>query len=350
MNPRRRNPYCLSSFLAFRYVVDPEAEWSPGIRPIYPRESTARQENVETAEQVRETIDRVVRDHAGERTGILLSGGMDSAIIAAMLPSGSRAYTVRFLSPGSVDESDRARSYAEHCGIVHTTVEVGWNDYERDLALLMKSKKAPLHAIEVALRKAALAARADGVTTLIAGNGADSTFGGMDKLLSRDYTLEEFYHRYTFVDPCTTLKEYVDMRHVYEPFIKEGLVDTQQFLKKVHGTGIIQSFHNAISSAGIELFEPFEHMYYGKPLDLARIRTGDSKYVLRELFEDLYPGTAVPDKIPFARPMDAWLKKWPGPHRGEFRADVDYAELSGEQRWLVYCLEEFLDLLDQGRA
>ena len=350
MNAIRRNPYCLSSYLAFRYVVDPQAEWSPGIKPNYPRESTVQQQNVETVQEVRDTVGRLVCEQAKKRTGILLSGGMDSAIIAAMLPAGTRAYTIRFLSPGSIDESERARAYAKQCNLLHTTVEVGWPDYEKYSSVLMKAKKSPLHAVEVALHKVALAARADGIATLVAGNGADSTFGGMDKLLSRDYTLESFYQRYTFVDPCKALKECVDMRHVYEPFIKDGLIDTQQFLKRVHSIGIIQSFNNAIRSANLDLFEPFEHVYYGKPLDLVRIRRGESKYILRELFKELYPGIAIPDKIPFARPMDAWLKNWPGPHRAEFRFAVDYARLSGDQRWLVHCLEEFLDMLDQNRV
>ena len=39
------------------------------------------------------------------------------------------------------------------------------------------------------------------------GNGADSTFGGMDKLLSRDWDYEAFVQRYTFIDPAAVLKK-----------------------------------------------------------------------------------------------------------------------------------------------
>ena len=74
----------------------------------------------------------------------------------------------------------------------------------------------------------------------------------------------------------------------------------------------------------------------------ARIRNGESKYVLRELFERRFEGVAIPEKIAFARPMDRWLADWPGPKRAEFsRLDID--NFSGDQRWLLWCLERFLD-------
>lgn len=39
---------------------------------------------------------------------------------------------------------------------------------------------------------------------------------------------------------------------------------------------------------------------------------------------------------------------WPirHPRRHEFRPDLSVAALTGEQRWLVYSLERFLNLLD----
>ena len=213
----------------------------------------------------------------------------------------------------------------------------------------MRRKKAPLHAIEVALHKAALAAKADGLDTLIVGNGADSTFGGMDKLLSRDWTLEEFYRRYTFVDPFQALREPVDLRSVYQPYLKaDGFIDVQRFLKTVHGLGIIQSFECAIHSAGLALLEPFEQLRYVRPLDLARNRAGESKYLLKALFSRLFAGMVPPEKIPFARPMDTWLADWTGPGRPEFKAGASWSSFTGDQRWLLHVLEQFLDLLDAG--
>jgi hypothetical protein len=343
------NPYCLSSFLAFRYIVDPAAEWLPGIRPVFPEVSAQGQIPVETMADIEARLREIVAAKFSPATGILLSGGIDSAILAALLPRGTRAYTIKFNAPGFLDESLQARIYAEHLGLRHSVVEVDWADHARFAPALMRRKQAPLHAIEVALHKAARTALADGLDTLVVGNGADSTFGGMDKLLSRDWTLEEFARRYTFVDPAAALREPVDMRPVYAPYLApNGFIDVQRFLKTVHGLGIIQSFECAIHSAGLGLLEPFEQLRYTQPLDLARIRAGESKYLLKALFRRLFNGLEPPEKIPFARPMDSWLADWPGPVRPEFKSGADWRAFTGDQRWLLYILEQFLDLLDAG--
>jgi hypothetical protein len=200
--------------------------------------------------------------------------------------------------------------------------------------------------VEVGLYLAARRAVADGISTLIIGNGADSTFGGLDKLLSRDWTPEQFVARYTFLDPRCALRAAADLWAVFAPYAHGDRFDTAGFLKVVHGTGIIQAFDNALQAGGCRTVEPYERLCLDRPLDLARIRGGESKYLLRSVFARLYPGLELPGKIPFARPMDAWLADWPGPRRPEFRPDLNVASLSGEQRWLLYCLERFLERLN----
>lgn len=191
------------------------------------------------------------------------------------------------------------------------------------------------------------AARKDGIERLIVGNGADSTFGGLDKLLSRDWTYEKFIRRYSFVDPERVLRDPVSTQEVWARFRRGSLFDTQGFIKEVHGQGIMQSFENAINAAGVRIVEPYEDLRFDAELDLARIRSGESKYVLRELFRSLYPQAALPAKIAFARPMDIWLKDVPAPVRKEFLVDMQWEGLSGEQRWLVRSLDEFLTLLER---
>lgn len=344
------NPFCLSSFLAFRYLVDPSAEWIPGVKPAFPALPAHDQIPVATMEEIEANLRKLVARRLTPTTGILLSGGIDSAILAALLPPGTRAYTIKFNAARFLDESIQAREYAKHLDLRHTVVEVEWSDYAAHAPELMRRKRAPLHAIEVPLHKAALAAKADGLDTLVVGNGADSTFGGMDKLLSRDWTPEEFYRRYTFVDPFSALRDPVDLRAAYQPYATPaGFIDVQRFLKTVHGLGIIQSFECAIHSAGLALMEPFEQLRYAKPLDLARIRSGESKYLLKALFRRLFPEMEPPEKIPFARPMDVWLADWPGPARAEFKPGVDWRSFTGDQRWLIYVLEQFLDRLEAGQ-
>ena len=344
------DPDCMSAYLALRYVPWRDKAWRPGVAPQLPERQTSALTQVATADDIRRALTAQLSAADPQRTGLLLSGGIDSAILAAMLPAGTRTYTIRFVAQDAIDESEQAAAYARSKGLRHRVVEVTWQDYVQHTASLMRHKRAPLHAIEVALHKAALTARADGLDTLIVGNGADSNFGGMDKLLSRDWSFDAFVARYTFVDPARVLTNPRSMLSVFAPYRTGELADVVRFLHDVHGPGIVQAFENAISAAGCRIIAPYETLALSEPLDLARIRAGEPKYLLAELFRSFYEDREAPPKIAFARPMDQWLGSWAGPRRGELQSPSALAGLTGDQRWLVYCLEQFLDLLDSNRG
>ena len=339
--------FCMSSYLALRWVAEPQRSWCPGWQPAFPgaceqEALTVPDEPARIHEALAELTAQAV---AGKRAALLLSAGIDSAILAALLGEGTRSYTIRFIAEGAGDESVRAAEFARAKGLEHSVIDVTWDDYLALMPDLMRYKKAPLHPVEIGLYKAGLVARDDGFEALVVGNGADSTFGGLDKLLSRDWSFDAFVERYTFLDPKRALRHPVDTRHIYEPYrLGEAGIDVQGFLKVVHGLGIIQAFENGIGAAGLATVAPYEGMKLGVPLDLARIRAGESKYLLRRVFRDLFPDHDVPEKIPFARPMSQWMADWSGPSRPEFLAPDP--ELSGEQRWLLFCLESFLDMIE----
>ena len=341
------DPFCLSSFLAFRYVTRETAEWSPGVRPRWPRTTAADRIAVrdprDILDALRGLVDAATRQ---ANVGLLLSGGIDSAILAALLPRGTPAYTVRFDAEGALDESRAAALYAARCGLEHRVVTVTWDDVQQHLDGLMRHKRSPLHPVEAGLFLGARAAADDGVDSLLVGNGADSTFGGLDQLLSRDWTLDEFIRRYTFLDPAAALARPVPMRPVFAEYTRGGCFDSIGFLKEIHGRGIIQAFENALQAADCAAVAPYESLALAEPLDLARIRRGEPKYLLRAVFEELYPGLPPAEKIAFARPMDDWMKSWEGPRRAEFKPDLDPRRFSGEQKWLLYGLEKFMDLVD----
>lgn len=339
------NSYCLSSFLAFRYVTQDGLCWKDGVMPTFPKLSKKDQKGVASAEEVIEAITQKLQ--ISNTTGILLSAGIDSAILASFLPPKTKAYTIRFVSEGAIDESDGASLFAEIMNLSHKIIDVTWNDYLNYSDLLMEKKKSPLHAIEVALYKAALAAKDDGVDQLIVGNGADSTFGGMDKLLSKDWKYDEFKRRYTFVQPAIVLKKYKDIDDVYLKYKNNDGIDVTAFLKTVHGTGIVQTFNNAIEAAGCNVITPYESLFLDIPLDLERIRNGESKYILRKVFGVRFPGIQIPEKIPFARPMDQWLATWDGPKRPEFLESINIEKFTGDQKWIIYCLERFMNLFER---
>ena len=343
------NPACLSYYLGLRYLPFDGMQWLPRLGPSLPPDLAEKQIPVERVDEVRAALRDMVAEAAqAHRLGILLSGGIDSAIVAAFLPPGTKAYTIDFTSVSGAKEAERAQRYADAYQLDWKVVHVSWQDYLDFEPKLMNNKKAPLHAVEVALHKAALLAAADGLDHLLVGNGADSTFGGMDKLLSRDWDYEAFVQRYVFIDPALALKNPVDVHPAFEPFRQGPKIDFVGFLKRVHGTGIIQAFQNAMAGTGIDLVEPFENLKLKGKLDLERIRRGEPKYVLFELFAQLYPHLPAPAKVPFARPMDEWLASYPGPKQPEFIDALPMAKFTGDQKYLLRCLDEFVRRIKDG--
>lgn len=336
--------YCSSAYLALRWVPRPNCRWSNARTPVFPELPCGRRHTVLTADDVLRELGRIVEESCSrQKVGLLLSGGIDSAVLAALAPRGTPTFTIHFDSATVTDESPRAASYAALAGHPHHVVTVNWKDYEASLPELMRSKGAPLHAVEVGLFRAAERAAAQGIEALITGNGADSTFGGLDQLLGRDWTFDAFVERYTFLRPAVALREPVDVSSAFEPYRRGAGFDVQGFLKTVHGDGVTQAFTSAIACGGCGMVAPYEDLLLGTPLDLGRIRAGESKYILRQVFQRLYPSLPLPQKIAFARPMEAWMSDWAGPSRHEFRADIDVRGMTGEQRWLVFCLDRFLE-------
>lgn len=339
--------YCMSSFLTFRYIVDDDREFKEGIKhftykPISADEQTA----CETAED----IDRCIREQFGKmdlsKAAILLSGGMDSAILASYMPKGMKAYTA-VSAGGKVDETGRAKRYCEINGLEHVIVEVTWDDYLECIDALMLNDGCPVFANEPQVYKLAEKIKQDGFDTIIFGDNADVAFGGMDKLLSKDWTYWEWIERYTFVKPSDALKQPVSVEGVYERY-KKGAdgVDYIKFLNEVFASSSSGAYINAFRLAGIRYYDPYAYMKMAQPLDLQRVRSGDSKYLLRELFRMRYPNLEVPEKIAMARAVDKWLADWAGPSRKEFIGSDCVKDMTGEQKFLLYSLERFLNLID----
>ncbi|MBO6292656.1 MAG: hypothetical protein J6N51_10445 [Selenomonas sp.] len=272
---------------------------------------------------------------------------MDSAILASYMPKGTRAYTARCIGAGTVDETERAAAYCKAYGLEHIVVDVTWGDYLRAMEELMIHDGSPIIPNEPQAYWMAKKAKADGAKCIVYGNCADSEFGGMTKLLSKDWDYDSFVERFTFLAPKRVLKNPVDMDEVYAPYRqgKDG-IDFISFIAGPYAISAAGALTNAMDAVGLEHVDPYEHCCLGEPLDLARVRRGDSKYLIRDLFRLRYPGMEVPEKLPMSRPADAWLKDWEGPHRDEFIPGCAQG-LTGEQKLLLFSLERFLDLLDQ---
>jgi asparagine synthetase B (glutamine-hydrolysing) len=340
--------YCMSSFLMIRTLYSNNKAFSNKFSTKIFSENQDRfpvNDSYELEERLKIEIQKASK--AG-KAALALSGGIDSAILAKYMPKGSVAYTFKCVVPGIevADETPMAKKYAEECGLEHRTVEIYWEDFEKYAPLLMKNKGAPIHSIEVQIYKAALQAKKDGFDTLIFGESADVNFGGQDGLLSKDWTLDEYIARYSYVDPKKVLKNPISIREPFEKYSKNGVMNVHEFNRHVYYCESMGSYENATECAEIKLCAPYSKTYLNVPLDYKRVRNGDSKYLVREIFKRLYPAFVAPKKLPMPRPMNEWMQDWCGPKREEFIPNC-HLSLNGDQRWLVWALETFLNIIEE---
>ena len=170
----------------------------------------------------------------------------------------------------------------------------------------------------------------------------------MDGLLSQNWSYDQYVKRSIYVDPVEVLKEPYDMNYLFERYrLGRSSIDYLRFYDEIVTDESYASYENAFETAEIDFIDPYELLKMAKPLDLGRIRNGDTKYLIRDLFRMKYPETAVPIKQPMPRPVDTYFATWEGPKRNEFREDIDITKYSGNQKWLLYCLERFLNKYDK---
>ena len=340
--------YCMSSYLAFRYIEADDKEFFPG---LHHSNIAVRLEGQTCSVRTADDINKVLADQfavlEGERLGILLSGGMDSAILASYM-RGCDAYTFCFLGGTyQKEELQRAEYYAKCYHLNLHYVDISWKSTVVPyLEPLMCAKAAPVHSIEPQIMQAALQAKGDGITKMVIGESSDLIFGGMDQLLSQDCTDPEFMHRYIFTQPADVLVQPMDMQYLFERYRTEDKINFCQFMDDIFSVESSSSYLNAFQTAGLPYLDPYACMKMAEPLDLDRVRSGQSKYLIRELFSKKYPEFPIPEKVPMPRPVDIYFKDWNGPVRHEFKRGLDMSRFSGNQKWQLYCLERFLDLYE----
>ncbi len=341
--------YCMSSYLALRYIEDDSKDFFEGLHhQKMPQVSEDNKTKVRTAQEIDAAIRLTFSKEKNKRRGILLSGGMDSAILASYM-RGADAYTFRFLDGKfQEDELRRAETYAEYCGLNLHYVDIDWNNTVKPhLDVVLKSKGAPVHSIEPQIRQAAVQAKNDGIMEMIIGESSDLKFGGMDQLLSQDWSLSDFKRRYIFTEPEKVLKETFDMSYLFNRYRKEEeQIDFLKFMDDVFSIESSGSYLNAFNSAGMAYIDPYANLKMAEPLDLSRIRGGESKYLIRKLFSIKYPDIPVPEKVPMPRPVDFYFRDWAGPTRPEFKENLDMSQFTGNQKWQIWCLERFLNLFE----
>lgn len=220
---------------------------------------------------------------------------------------------------------------------------MNWSDFEELTPEILKADGVPFHSIEVQLLKAAKYAKSQGIERIIIGDSADYVYGGMDKLLTSDWNTEAFIKRYNYIEPSEALVDYVDVKDEYSKYKREdNTIDVWKLMNEDMLLESLNSYTNAFSIAGIEYLDPYSYTKMAEPLDLNRVRNGEPKYMIRELFSKRYPEIPVPTKIPMPRATTQWLKDYKVT-RPEFIPNCT-ENMTGDQKWLCWCLEQFLNM------
>ena len=341
--------FCLSSYIAYRYIWRDGVDFAEGFQhknylPVPDDERIPVKTSEDIDREIQLQFDELYKKY--DSIGILLSGGMDSANLATYLKPGSHAYTFNSVSGVFDADVQRAQTYCRKLQLQHHLIDITMDDYEKYTPLVMRHKFAPVHSIEPQIFKAAEIAKNDGVQLMIVGESADLIFGGMDKLISPQWTFNAFVKRYTFLEPSLVLTNPIGQTALFERY-REGEegIDVMRFMDEVFAVESSSSYLNAFGAAWLPYYDPYAKLVMAEPLDMQRVRNGEPKYLVRGLYAMKYPELEIPFKIPMPRPVDAVFKEWEGPKRPEFRKDIPMSELTGNQKWQLWCAEQFLNML-----
>lgn len=340
--------YCMNSYLIYRYIFNTKRRFDNNI-PVNIIDLAFERKAVSSAKDLLDTIEMIIDEHVQKgKAALALSGGIDSAILAKFMPKGSKAYTFRCIVPGKkvIDESSQAAVWAKYNCLDHEIIDIQWIDVESVVDKLMLHKGAPIHSIEAQIYFAALKAKTDGASKFIFGENADIIYGGMDGLLQKDWYFGEFVNRYMYVNPYYVLKKPVIILEPFWEYERDGHIDSYRFINKYFRQEALGTYNNACQTAGIEFVGPYSQTYLNSPIDYSKIRSGYSKYIIRDAFKKLYSREEIPTKVPMPRPTNEWFEKWSGPVRAEFIPHCTDT-MTGDQKWMVWSLERFLNLLDK---
>lgn len=297
-----------------------------------------------------------------DNAAILLSGGMDSAILLPYMPKSTVAYTIFHEDLDEESEVEIARSYCEKFGIEHKVISINPKDYVDCIDKLMINKKMPLSPAEPILHLVSKVAIEDGFSQIVTGAGADQGCGGFSKS-RRDYSISGFQKRLekTYVNPSVTLKSHANiheiLKHYTRPadFIRKTirnlplrltaktLVDTRKFFNEI---GIERfAYNNAIHLAGGEHIAPLKEIYFN--YDEVKNQK-KPKYFIQDIYESIY-GKLPPKKLGLQKPAFL-LRDYKPSNFDLFREDLKTDHLPYNKKFLIYCLERFENLRLNGKV
>jgi len=136
----------------------------------------------EWLEQIEKDLEEAIRRRlvADVPVGVLLSGGVDSSLVAAIAArcsSGIRTFSLKVPDP-ALDESRFAAAVARHCATDHTELVITGENTREKLLRITRAMGEPLADASVINTFVVAEAAKAHVTVVLTGDGGDEGFGG----------------------------------------------------------------------------------------------------------------------------------------------------------------------------
>jgi asparagine synthase (glutamine-hydrolysing) len=346
----RSDPQSMQQYLEFGYVFDEDrtmlqgvSKLPPGHRievrdgriaahvawfyPTAPQASDRRGEN-ERLDEFGPLMERVVEEHliADVPLGLLLSGGLDSSLVAALAARKGPLQTISMAFGGSaIDERANARQVSEFIGSSHTEVVIKPEDVKAEIldgAWVFDDLFADWGTVTTRLLYRSCRER--GIKAVLVGEGADELFGGYDifALPPRLGLWQQFrlYQRYSgrrhgelFGEFRGIIRGYLEAGNG-DPFHAVRLFESRrqlpnQYVMKVDKASMAES----VEARAPYLDRRIAEFAYRTPREWL-LRNGENKYLLRALARrtGLLPAEAS-GRAKFGAPLAAsWMDDDPG--------------------------------------
>ncbi|WP_018719640.1 asparagine synthase (glutamine-hydrolyzing) [Arhodomonas aquaeolei] len=234
-----------------------------------------------------------VRLRADVPVGAYLSGGLDSAVITALIHRRAdvplRTFSLRFTDPG-LDESAFQRAMVEHLRAAHTAVPVTDELVANGLPAAVWHAEMPmLRAAPVPMAALSAAVRGAGYRVVLTGEGADEVLGGYD--LFKEAKIRAFWAR----QPDSRLRPRL-LRRLY-PYLDMTRGQGQVYLERFFGMG---------------LDDPSGAFFSHLPRWTTTART-------KQFLSPAYAGAAVDGALAgLAEALPAGMRRWQGLERAQY--------------------------------
>ena len=306
------------------------------------------------SDETRSDLEVVMRDAIERRMiadvplGALLSGGIDSSLVTALMQA-QRATPVRTFSIGfadtEYDEAPHARAVARHLGTDHTELYVQPRDALDLIPQLTEwwdepfadSSQVPTYLVCQLTRQH--------VKVVVSGDGGDELFcgytryahgAGLDPASDRDATYRQMLSHWP--DPSALVLRSTERRgRLWDDdavAVAPNFVDRMQYLDTLTylPDDILTKVDRASMTVGLEARVPLlDHRLiefaWQLPLEV-KLRDGQGKWALRQILARYVPPALFErPKMGFGMPVDHWLR---GPLRSWADALLEPARLDRE--------------------